>query len=192
MSHRRSLRHLVALVAAGGLITLAVVVTGITPVWLAAGPLLLVIIDTLVYSPSVRMRVRDVAELVSRRGRSSPATRHQLEPAYLALSLSERYGLRVLELLISVVGVAVAIAFLPLSVWLGLVALLFAFVAVAQFASRRGAQYELEVSLFPPHIHVGPSSLGLGLSPPGSPMEWLQLQLDETGTRPLSVAVVGI
>jgi hypothetical protein len=57
MSRRRSLRHLIAIAAGGGLITLAVAITGITPVWLAVGPLLLVALDTIAYSTIVRSRL---------------------------------------------------------------------------------------------------------------------------------------
>jgi hypothetical protein len=79
MSRRRASRHLALVAVGSGLVTLTVAVTGTTPVWLAAGPLLLVILDTLIYSPMVRSRLSQLGAALHR---SALPARVWGDPAY--------------------------------------------------------------------------------------------------------------
>ena len=151
------------------------------------------ILDTLAYSPSVRKRVSILAGPVGRRAGSSLLAWPKTEAVWVAYSLAERRStlLRLLATLILGVGVAAAVSFLPLYVWLGIVIGLLAIGAVRMFAFRWGTFSRMEVSLSLPHVHAGSGSLGLGLVLSGPPEAWLQLQLREAGDGPLSIAVIG-
>ena len=193
-SRRRSFppRHSPA--AGGGLITLAVAITSITPVWLAVGPLLLVILDTLAYSPSVRKRVSILAGPVGRRAGSSLLAWPKTEAVWVAYSLAERRStlLRLLATLILGVGVAAAVSFLPLYVWLGIVIGLLAIGAVRMFAFRWGLLPDGGLAEPAARSHAGSEALSASDSSlSGPPEAWLQLQLREAGDGPLSIAVIG-
>lgn len=186
MTRRRSLRHLAYVAAASGLVTLAVAVIGISPVWLAVGPLLFVLADTLAFSPTVRRRLRAVALSASRR-RSAPADRAAAAAEgvfYLRGSPSRRFVPWALGLLALAASVAASIVYLPPSVWVSLLATL----VVLFVISLRIERYEFRA----PPFRVG-SAPQVGLTPSlllASPTRWLQLQLDAAGAGPLTVVVV--
>jgi hypothetical protein len=178
MTRRRSLRHLAYVAAASGLVTLAVAVTGISPVWLAVGPLLLVLVDTLAFSPTVRRRLRAVAPAPRRRLLSLAHT------SYIDLHMWKSLPpivLWVLGLLALVTGVTTSVVYLPPFVWASVLAVAVA-VLVVFFGLRPRLEGRFEVRV--PSFRV--THIGQEISP----TRWLQSQLDAAGEGPLTVVVV--
>lgn len=124
MSARVStLRH-VALAVGGGLITLAVLLTGITPVWLAVGPALLVSLDAIASSPAIRRQFRRVANSLDLPRRLGVfARRRSLIVEVVASLVAVAFGVA-LQVLGHPIGAAASgFVAATLAVWLALLAL---------------------------------------------------------------------
>lgn len=189
MSRRRSPSHLALVALGSGLITLAVAITRITPVWLAIGPLLLVILDTIVYSPTIRGRVRRLARAVTPEVSPPRLTPRLPEPEMARASFAYRRSpfLPLLSGLVAALGIAAAVQFLPAHLWLILVGVIGLLGLLWVFSRRFVGNYELETSLYAPSIRF---RSGLGLGPPQTVAAWLAGHISHTGDEPLSVVVV--
>ncbi|HXQ00295.1 MAG TPA: hypothetical protein VN845_09565 [Solirubrobacteraceae bacterium] len=187
---RRSLSHLFAVAGVSGLITLAVAVTDADDVWLAVGPLLLVILDTLAFSPVVQSHARRAARWIP--GMAPPKPRgfvadfSSRQAGYAPASYSYS-GLR-WALPLAVVIVVGLVANFNAPIWgfvngnavaVGLAA----FVGVA-FALAL-ATLEMGVLSSVRDSHDTALEPGRG---PAAP--WLQHQLTAAGDSPLSIVVI--
>ncbi|HEY3944430.1 MAG TPA: hypothetical protein VGL78_04315 [Solirubrobacteraceae bacterium] len=184
---RRPLSHLVAIAGLSGLITLAVALTDADDVWLAVGPLLLVILDTLGFSPVVQSRARKAARLL--RGLAPPKQRgfvtdvsRRWHPAPASYSY-RRGGLAVP---LGIAALVLAIGFglnIQAPIWafvtgnavtLGIAALVIVLaLSTLQIGVTSGMRY-----------YKDPTP---GWGPPGP---WLQDQLTAAGDSPRSIVVL--
>ncbi len=181
---RRSLRHLAAIAAGGGLITLAVAITGINPAWLAVGPLLLVLIDTLAFSPVIRSRVAAAVARLS-------------VPRYAFRDSGFGHGPRgfdsrrdplgsLLTTLAVALGLAAAVRYLPFYGWAALLGVVVVAGVLALVIPRFIGRFAFSFGILPEPI----ATYQFRLSFPGDPVLWLQEQLDAAGDGPLSIVVV--
>jgi hypothetical protein len=187
MSRRRSLRHLTAIAAGSGLITLAVAFTGITPVWLAVGPLLLVILDTLAYSPAVHSRA---GALAARLPRLSLPLRH-MEPD-AAFSMDRHSRLKWLLVVLTPVVIGVAVQLLPTYGWLAVVAGLgpLAVLFVARALGHRLAALPAFLTALRGYLADAHVYRDADVRPPfPAPASWLDAEL-RAASRGLSIVVV--
>jgi hypothetical protein len=184
---RRSLSHLFAVAGVSGLVTLAVALTDADDVWLAVGPLLLVILDTLAFSPVVQSHARKAARRISGLGPPKPrgfVATVSPRPSYAPASYSYS-GLRWAWPLAVLVAVGLVVNF-HAPIWafvtantltLGLAAVVI--VALTLTALGVGALSDARRSLA--------ADLEPGRGPVGP---WLQHQLKAAGESPLSIVVL--
>jgi hypothetical protein len=183
---RRSLRHLAAIAVGGGFITLAVAITGIDPAWLAVGPLLLVLVDTLAFSPVIRSRVAAaIARLSNPRYAFGP-------PGFGGRGFGSTGAPRgsLLATLAVALGLAAAVYYLPFSVpfygWAALLGVIVVAGVLALVVPRFTGRYAFSFGVLPDPIAMSQFRLSF----PGDPVLWLQEQLDAVGDGPLSIVVV--
>ncbi len=187
---RRSLSHLFAVAGLSGLITLAVAVTDADDVWLAVGPLLLVILDALAFSPVVQSHARKaarripglappkprgfVADFSPRHARYAPAS-YSYGGLRWALSLAVLIAIGLVVHFQAPIWEVVTANTLPL----GLAAFLAVAFAVAlatmEMGFHSGARYWRDTELAPARGPAGP---------------WLQDQLTAADDSPLSIVVI--
>ncbi len=185
MSRRRSLRHLTAIAAGSGLITLAVAITGVTPVWLAVGPLLLVTFDSIAYSPAVQSRAAALAAHLPRISLPLPAP--EPDVAYSTMRHSRFPWLLALLVPLAVAAAAYLVSAAPLAVLLALGGVLVAAV-VAGLSLAAARAYRA------PAMSVGGVIVSLGASFGSSSnpaVPWLQEQLDAADSH-LALAVLAL
>ncbi len=195
---RRSLPHLTAIAGLSGLITLVVaVVPGVSPVWIAVGPLLLVVIDTFAFSPVFEVRVKGAVGWLARIAQAgfgwlsdTPfvsqeyAARWDLGDAYM---LRRRSMLRRAAGLLVVVGLAVAFGGSVWSpVWSFVKAHAIAGGAVLWFIAMLGVLYVM-VKLRMAYMRVRARSVSADAT---EVEQWLQRQLDANRDTPRSVVLV--
>jgi hypothetical protein len=191
---RRSLFHLFAAAGLSGLITLAVAVTDADDVWLAVGPLLLVILDTLAFSPVIQSHARKAARRIPGLAPPKPrgfvadlGPRHAPRHARYAPASYSYSGFRwALPLAVLIASGLVVNFHAPIwgfvtdnAVAVGLAALtavaLALVLALLERGGLSGVRHSFDIEFEPGRGPAGP---------------WLQDQLTTAGDSPLSIVVI--